>query len=147
MSGKWKLLETDATTGQDPGSNWNLTLGARMQFSKTTHVAVYGGSESVLGKQLAYTPRASGGLSLQVSRGHFSAAYLQQFTGTRLDNNGSPVEDFQVGNLLASCTLFQQRFTLSFRLENIWNTRYEIIRYRPMPGRSWNLGMLYRLGR
>ena len=147
LSGKWKLLETDATSGPDAGSKWNVTLGARVQFSKTTHVAVYGGSESVLGKQLAYTPRASGGLSLQLSRGMFSAAYLQQFTGTRFDNNGSPVEDFQVGNLLASCTLFQQRFTLSFRLENIWNTQYEIIRYRPMPGRSWSLGMLYRLGR
>ncbi|HRI59133.1 MAG TPA: TonB-dependent receptor, partial [Saprospiraceae bacterium] len=32
-------------------------------------------------------------------------------------------------------------WSLDFRLENIWNTPYQIIAYRPMPGRSFRLGL------
>ncbi|MBK6994501.1 MAG: TonB-dependent receptor [Lewinellaceae bacterium] len=122
-------------------SRFKVDLSGRLQFSKTTNVAVYGDSESVLGEQLPFTPRVSGGLSLRASRGVFSAAYLQQFTGERLDNGRKEIEAFGLGNLLASCALFDRRLTIDFRLENLWNTQYEIIRYRPMPGSSWKLGV------
>ncbi|MFN0175161.1 MAG: TonB-dependent receptor plug domain-containing protein [Saprospiraceae bacterium] len=137
--------------GVETAGHWSLAIGhwkfhtsGRLQFSKTTNVAVYGGSESVLGKQLPFTPKVSGGLSLRVSRGIFSAAYLQQFTGERLDNGGKKIASFSVGNLLASCAFFERRFTIDFRIENLWNTQYEIIRYRPMPGRSWRFGVGYK---
>jgi len=159
----WILWQPDSTGFFRPGnlrkvwsrgvegsSHWSLVNGpwkfqaaGRLQFSKTTNVAVYGGSESVLGKQLPYTPNVSGGGSLRVSRGMFSAAYLQQFTGERLDNSGKAIEGFGVGNVLASCALLSRRLTIDFRVENLWNARYEIIRYRPMPGRSWRLGLAY----
>ena len=106
---------------------------------------MYGGSESVLGKQLPFTPTVSGGLSLRASRGIFSGAYLQQFTGERLDNGGKEIEAFSLGNLLASCALFERRLTIDFRLENMWNAQYEIIRYRPMPGRLWRVGVGFNL--
>lgn len=131
--GKWKMVH----------NKWKLDVSGRMQVSKTTNVAVYDGVEG-LGRQLAYTPRFSGGLSARVSRGIFSAAYLQQFTGERLDNGGKAVKAFQVGNLLVSCAPFKGRLTIDFRLENIWDTKYEVIRYRPMPGRSWRIGVGYR---
>ncbi|MBC7778123.1 MAG: TonB-dependent receptor [Phycisphaerae bacterium] len=124
-------------------SHWKFQTSGRIQFSKTTNVAVYGGSESVLGKQLPYTPRVSGGLTLRASRGVFSAAYLQQFTGERFDNGGKTIAAFSIGNLLTSCALLKRRLKIDFRLENLWNTRYEIFRYRPMPGRSWRVGLGY----
>jgi len=122
---------------------WKVDLTGRFQFSKTTNVAVYGGSESVLGKQLPFTPKISGGLSLRLTRGIFSAAYLQQFTGERLDNGGKEIESFTIVNLLATCALFKRRLTIDFRLENLWNAQYEIIRYRPMPGRAWRFGVSF----
>ncbi len=123
--------------------HWKFQTSGRLQFSKTTNVAVYGGSESVLGKQLPYTPRVSGGLTLRASRGVFSAAYLQQFTGERFDNTGNPIAAFSIGNLMASCVLLKHRLTIDFRIENLWNARYEIIKYRPMPGWAWKLGVGY----
>jgi vitamin B12 transporter len=131
---KWQLSKPD----------WKVHLSGNLQVSKTTNLEVYDGSESALGKQLPYTSRVSGGLALRVSRGFLSAAYLQQFTGTRYDNSGNTVRAFQVGNLLCSAALWKRRITLDVRLENLWNVQYEIIRYRPMPGRSWHLGVGYK---
>ncbi|MDO8368067.1 MAG: TonB-dependent receptor [Saprospiraceae bacterium] len=139
VSGKWQMTGNKLRNGA-----WKTELSGRFQWSKTTNVAVYGGSESVLGRQLPFTPRLSGGLSLRLSRGIFSAAFLQQFTGIRLDNGGKKINAFSVGNVLASCALLKRRLSLDFRLENLWNTQYEIIRYRPMPGRAWRLGVGYK---
>ncbi len=132
-------------THRNHGVNgYKLEVSGRLQFSKTTNLAVYGGSETALGKQLPYTPRVSGGFSVRVSRGVFSTAFLQQFTGERFDNSGNKVKPFQVGNLLLSAALWKRRILLDFRLENLWNAQYEIIRYRPMPGRSWRFGIGYK---
>lgn len=132
-AGKWKVTN----------KQWKVDFSGRMQYSRTTNIAVYDGMDG-LGRQLAYTPRFSGGLSLRVSHGIFGAAYLHQITGKRLDNGGKELKGFQVGNLLASCALLKGHLTLDFRLENIWNAQYEIIRYRPMPGMNWRLGVGYR---
>ena len=155
LSGNWKLVSLPASTLAKPGSNsaktalfskqaWVIELGARLQVSKTTHVAVYGGSNQVLGKQLPYTPTTSGGFSVKASKGLLSMAYLHQFSGERFDNNAKALQGYQIGNLLGSCSFFKRRLTLDIRLENIWNTRYEIIRNRPMPGRSFRVGLGYR---
>lgn len=122
---------------------WKWTVSARLQVSKTTNAAVYGGSENVLGKQLPFTPRVSGGGGLRLSRGIFALAYLQQYTGKRFDNGGKTLSDFSVGNFVASASLWKRQLTLDFRLENVWDVRYEIIRYRPMPGRAWRVGLQY----
>lgn len=119
---------------------WKLSGSGRVQFSRTTNVAVYGGSESALGRQLPYTPRASAGVSLRLSRGAFSMAYLQQFTGRRMDNHVKQIAGFQLGTAMASYAFLRGRISVDFRVENLWNTRYEVIRFRPMPGRAWNLG-------
>ena len=123
---------------------WKIDFFGRLQLSRTTNLAVYGGSESVLGKQLPYTPNISGSLSLQILRGRFSAAYLQQFTGERLDNAANKISAFQIGNILTSYALLRGRVRIDFRVENIWNNQYEIIRYRPMPGRAWRVGAAYK---
>jgi len=120
---------------------WALQFSANAQTSRTTNQAVYGGSEAVLGKQLPYTPRFSAGANARLQRGAFSLAYLHQFTGTRLDNTGNALPGFQLGSLLASFACFNQRLRLDFRGENIGNTRYEILRNRPMPGRNWSVGL------
>lgn len=123
---------------------WRFQTSGNAQVSKTTNIAVYGGSENLLGQQLPYTPKVSGGLNVQLRRKLLSLAYLQQFTGTRLDNSGAALSGFQVGNLLLSGQFLSQKLSIDFRIENLWGSRYALIRYRPMPGRSWRLGIVYR---
>jgi iron complex outermembrane receptor protein len=127
--------------------HWHWQASARAQCSATTLVAVYGGTSRLIGSQLPYTPRFSGGLHLSLRRGLFSASYAQQFTGTRLDNNAQVLAGFNTGHFFAACELWKGRLLLNVRIENIWNTRYEIIRHRPMPGISGSAGVLVRLYR
>ena len=126
---------------------WSGHFSGRYQYLKATNNSVYAGEESILGKQLAYTPQHSGGVSAQVRRGGFSAAYLHQFTGSRFvtSDNLTTIEGFQTGNLFLQYVFPKKPAGLSvgFRLENIWNTAYQVLQYRPMPGRGWKLEISY----
>jgi len=138
-------------------SGWLWKLSSRYQFVKATNVAVYGGNRDVLRRDLPYTPRHTGGLTLLASRGGFSGGYLHQFTGPRFvtSDNATVLDGFSTGNLLVQHEFFFRkknappgvtacRLGLSFRLENVWNAPYQVIQYRPMPGRSWQLGVSVR---
>lgn len=117
------------------------TGSIRMQYAKTTLEAIYEGSEGVKGSQLPYTSRFSSSQHLRVSYKTASIAYLQQITGQRVDVSNNKLSAFSVGTFLFSNSIFKKRLVLEFRLENVWNVSYEILRYRPMPGRSWRLGV------
>lgn len=128
------------------GSRWRLKT--RYQFVQATNTAVYGGNAAVLGKLLPYTPEHSAGASLLWSKGFWSAAYLHQWTGSRFVNadNSRQLTGFRTGNMLLqyTATLWHHRLSLSMRLENIWNTPYQVIAFRPMPGRAWQVGVVWQ---
>jgi vitamin B12 transporter len=126
--------------------SWMALLGhytGRMQWSATTLAATYEGSEGGVGSQLAYTSKFSASQHFRIQWKTFSMAYLQQYTGKRLDLAGKPLPGFAIGTLLASHAFMKSRLMLEMRVENLWNANYEIIRYRPMPGRSWRIGLSY----
>jgi iron complex outermembrane receptor protein len=162
LNGNWKLEIR----------NWKLGISGRYQYLKATNAAVYDGSESVLNKQLPYTPNHSAGAVLKVERGWFSVAYLHQWTGQQFttSDNLNVLEGFSTGNLLVRFHPTPAPsptgrgdvehsamsrpplpvgegsgvgWALDFRLENIWNTPYQIIAYRPMPGRSFRIGLTF----
>ena len=133
---KWKI------------SSWKLGISGRYQYVKTTNLAVYGGSEDVLHKQLPYTPNHSAGATMHLEKNWFSAVYLHQWTGQRFatSDNLDVLDGFGTGNLLLQCVLKTAKpqnatVNIDFRLENIWNAPYQIIAYRPMPGRSFRAGL------
>lgn len=128
---------------------WRWQLTARGQLSRTTNVAVYGGDQAVKGKQLPYTPRQSGSLGLQLQRKAFSGGYLHQLTGRRFaatDNVGF-LPGFHTGQLFFRHVWplgkrgIAPQLSLDLRIENFWNTPYQILAYRPMPGRSGRVGV------
>ncbi|MEO6037937.1 MAG: TonB-dependent receptor, partial [Saprospiraceae bacterium] len=126
---------------------WHFKLSARGQRSATTNVAVYGGAQGVKDKHLPYTPRQLGSVALQLRRGGFSAGYLHQFTGRRYatGDNVDILPGFQTGQLLLRQTWSlgrrSTRISVDLRIENVWNTPYQILAYRPMPGRSGRIGL------
>lgn len=131
-------------------SQWKIR--AHHQLAQTTNTRVYTASAAgSLGKQLPYTPRQSGGFSIYWQQKNWSAAYLHQWTGGRYtsSDNGRALSGFQSGNMLLKRDFRwrQHRLSLEARMENCWNTAYQIILYRPMPGRSWYLGAHWVLGK
>lgn len=123
-------------------NGWTAGIGVNAQVSRTTNTAVYDEAKELLGAQLPYTPRVSGGINLKCHNSRYALTYFHQFMGKRLDNVGKPLPAFQTGNLLIS-TVFRKAWTLDLRLDNLLNTRYEVIRYRPMPGFNFRIGLRY----
>lgn len=142
-------LETSSSFTVDCwGIQWK-TKG-NIQWSATKNIAVYGGSEAVLGKQLPYTPRVSAGIGLWAARAGFTGAYLHQFTGKRFvtTDNKSELPSFHTGTLLLRYAFqhtswhWMRGMSIDLSLENIWDQKYESLANRPMPGRNWRLGLL-----
>jgi iron complex outermembrane receptor protein len=126
---------------------WQGDIGGRYQLVRSTNVAVYAAEAFALGRDLPYTPRHSGGLSAQLRRGGLQLAYLHQWTGRRFigSDNAQAMPAYQLGNLLA-CYVFpgKNAFSLEFRLENCWDSPWQALQFRPMPGRGWQLGLRVR---
>lgn len=125
------------------GSHWKIR--AQHRFVRATNTAVYAPGVVGLHRQLPYTPRHDGSATLHWTLGPFSAAYLHQWTGSRYRtaDNSLSLPGFTTGNFLLKYHLicFKQQVALHFRLENCWNTAYQILEYQPMPGRAWKGGL------
>ena len=103
------------------------------------------------GNQIAYTPEHSGGFSaawenpwLNVSvNGLFTTskwANHEHYPGTLLKGYG----DFGM-TLYRDIRCGKSTFGLRFDVKNIFNQQYEIVRFYPMPGRSWQMTMKYHI--
>ncbi|MFN0014869.1 MAG: TonB-dependent receptor plug domain-containing protein [Saprospiraceae bacterium] len=126
-------------------SRWRLS--GRYQFVCATNTAVYDANAGVLGKLLPYTPEHSASGKIIWSHGAWSAAYLHQWTGPRFGNadNSQTLPDFSTGNLLVQYTAAwgKHQVNLNVRVENCWDAPYQVIAFRPMPGRAWRVGVEY----
>lgn len=125
------------------GSRWKIR--AQHQYVRAINTAVYTANSVALHKQLPYTPLHSGSATLQWTFGRWSAAYLHQWTGSRYRtaDNSLALPGFTTGNFLLKYDVicFKQQIALHFRLENCWNTAYQVLEYQPMPGRAWKSGV------
>ncbi len=129
---------------------WQGRFTGRYQYVKATNVSVYTAEQGVLNKQLAYTPNHTGAIGVHARRGSFTGAYLHQFTGPRFatTDNLEILRGFQTGNLIlrfgfAGLSKKLTGLTLGVRVENAWNTPYQALLYRPMPGRGWRVECSY----
>ena len=129
---------------------WKGQVKGRYEYVKATNVSVYVGGQELVNRQLAYTPNHSAGVDLKVRRGRVFGVYMHPFTGPRFTttDNMTALPGFQTGNLLlqycfADVSKKLAGLSLGFRLENAWNTPYQVLQYRPMPGRGWRVECSY----
>lgn len=122
-----------------------LTGTARHQLTRATNVRVYAENDPSLGRQLVYVPRHTGCFSVKMERGRGGMVYQHNLTGRRFSqpDNGAAVAGFLVGNLSAWWRISLKMCALQLHgaLENVWDSPYQIIAFRPMPGRSWRAGV------
>ena len=104
-----------------------------------------GGIGQVEGRQLIYVPRHTGLIRLRLSRGNWSAIGSQQFTGLRYTtrDNSEELPAFSIGNLrLTRKFSFKSGVLEAYAgINNAWNSSYQTIPWRPMPGRNFLVGL------
>lgn len=95
-----------------------------------------------VGEQLLYTPvhQIFGQSSVQWN--NFYCAYQMRFTGSSQGINES-VDPFTIGNIQLQYTyeVDKVKGTVFFHISNIWDTDYQIIERRPMPGINFQTGI------
>jgi iron complex outermembrane receptor protein len=130
---------------------WHWEIKGFYQYLKATNERAYPGAENAVGKQLPYTPNHQASTTLTVQYRSVALAYLQQFTGRRFTttDNSDQVDGFFVATLLTQWTpTLPARSglhpSLGIKVDNLWNRAYQLLAYRPLPGRNWQLNVAFR---
>ena len=103
------------------------------------------------GNQIAYTPEHSGGFSVAWENPWLNASVNGIFATSRWANNEHYSGTLLKGYSDFGMTLYRDIryrnhiFGLRFDVKNIFNQQYEIVRFYPMPGRSWQITIKYHI--
>ncbi|HSZ25314.1 MAG TPA: TonB-dependent receptor, partial [Cytophagaceae bacterium] len=128
-----------------------FTTGLRFDYILSTNEKVPAGSENQLGKQLIYVPQYKGGLKVGGIYHGYSLSYTHNYTGivyTQADD-AAFVNGYWLGNMIFSKLFIKGNtgISLLFKINNIWNKSYQVIAYRAMPGRNFEIGISIQLNK
>ncbi|MCR9099517.1 MAG: TonB-dependent receptor [bacterium] len=95
------------------------------------------------GEQLAYTPEHLGFARVTVSKDALQFTYQHRLTSAVQTLNDTELPGYHLGFAQLQYELDWQKFTLQAfgRADNLWDASYRIVDRRPMPGRSFQLGI------
>ena len=126
--------------------SWKGWLSYRLVFSQVE--AAYN-QEIPLGRQLSYLPRHKGSAGTALGWKHWRLSYLHQYTGpyATVADGSTFMPAYGTGTLSLGLRdlLPRQEAGLSayLRIGNVWDWPYQIMPYRPEPGRHWSLKITY----
>lgn len=137
-------METNNTAHYRAGS-WKLHLGVKYAYVLSTTVSSYLPNDGSIGKQIPYAPRYNGQANIGCAYKSFFLNYNHTYTGYRFTtvDESQYLEPYQTGNLQAMYTFLKKDYSirLSAQVQNIWDTDYEVVNARPMPGRYFLLSL------
>ena len=122
---------------------WKKSFGKNNLLANATYA--YTVSENVeTKKQLFFVPFNKVTASVAYSRKNVSAYYQFLYNGfvyTQSDNDPDKIVDaYNVSNIGIDYDFkLLSSFKVGFQVLNLWNTFYQSLEYRPMPGRNFNL--------
>ena len=129
--------------------DWCLTMGVSTTYVIATTVQSSLPGDGSIGKQIPYTPRYSGQAHLGVIRKKVELEYAHVYTGYRFitTDESEWLTPYQTGQVSAMIHLsvWRTRCDVFARCGNIWNTRYQVVAERPMPGTNYIGGIKFGL--
>lgn len=124
---------------------WKFHAGINTSYVLATTTSSYIPNDGSIGKQIPYTPRYNEQMNIGFAFKEFYFNYNHTYTGYRfITTDESEYElPYNIGNLQLMYTYPIKEFLLSFNAQcnNIWNNKYDVIAYRPMPGINWMTGI------
>ncbi len=102
-------------------------------------------NDASVGKQLIYVPIYSGTGGIEVKYSKFSLRYNHSYTGYTYttSDHSEWLDPYQLGSLYMAYSPQWKKFggSFFFRINNIWNEPYQVVRSRPMPGINYSIGL------
>jgi vitamin B12 transporter len=101
--------------------------------------------EETIGKQLIYVPEHLANIHVSISFKKFTLAYSHIFVGLRYTTSDNalslPYYHFANLKLEKNFILKKNLFGIFFKINNLFNENYQVIAYRPMPGKNYSAGI------
>jgi iron complex outermembrane receptor protein len=131
----------------------SMKIYSRYEFIRSTNQKVANNAQNSLDKQLIYVPIHQGNIKLEIFYEKWTFQYNQNFTGLRYisTDNSTSIDGYSIGNLEIHYQSRNEdrnqnqkkklRYDIHASLNNIWNVNYEVIRFRPMPRRNFQIGI------
>ncbi len=144
--GKVHIAGADITlaTSVRLSRNVDLTVTGAYTFQKA--IDVTSRSENNYRHQLPYTPRNSGNIGVTIDNPWVTFGYSLTGVGERYFMSQN-IPAYRIKGYVDQSVTLSHEFragavTIGLRGEllNIFNRQYEVIKYYPMPGRSWRIG-------
>ena len=149
--GKVKVYGGDATASASYRINERQNLQFSGSYSFQSAENHTNPASPFYGYQIAYMPKHTGSVALGWVNPWISLSLHGSGVSSRWANN-QHYEDTEIDGYwdmgLAAYHIFQlgdQQVEARFDLKNIFNTQYEIVRFYPMPRRSWQFSVKYQL--
>lgn len=102
------------------------------------------------GKQLIYIPENQFNLRLKLGFKEFDLNYQYHFVGHRYttSDNSRFIDAYSTSDLTISrhIMLKNHQFDLSFSVLNLFDADYQMMEWRPVPGRNFNFRLTYTIG-
>lgn len=142
-----KGIEGNFTFGQYQLSKLiKMKLVANVEFGATRNVT---SSPFKSAKQLSYVPQVKTSEVVAFEIGKVNLLFQHQYQSLRYLNlsNNTFLPQINLFNLALNRSFWVMKSTLNFgiRVENILNTQYELVQYRPLPGRNFQLNLNIKL--
>ncbi|MDQ3191942.1 MAG: TonB-dependent receptor [Bacteroidota bacterium] len=120
-------------------------LSALTNYTVSTNEKAKNANDASVGKQLIYVPLYSGIGNFSISYKKWNFNYSHAYTGYRYtsSDNSQFLEPFHISGLyLKRRTLINKfRAEIFIRANNIFNNNYQVMAWRPMPGRHYQAGL------
>ena len=146
-SGNWSPSNIAKATsyGAEVVLNWNKKIRDHaLDFNANYGYTV--SKDALSDKQLVYVPLHKFNSSLAYTYQRITLNYQYLFTGfvfTSSDNS-RVLEEYQVSNLGINYDFGNTTtYKLGFQVGNLWNKNYQTVSQRPMPGRNFNLYLIF----
>lgn len=138
-------LESNTNLSVDVNKNLQIHGALKTAYVLSTTLASYMPNDGSIGKQIPYAPRYSGNLNFGFTFKDLFVNYNHTYTGYRFVTTDESIYllPYQTGNLqlMYPFTIKGLQFQSAIQIQNIWNTQYEVIAYRPMPRRFMMLSL------
>ena len=126
-------------------NRFEVRLSGHYSYTRSVRAKPRFENDPAYGKQLLYIPEHLGSAGMTFRYRNTELYYRHRFTGKRytLTDNSNAVPGFQTGTIgiSQSVTVWGITAKLWFACDNVTNVRYEVLEYRPMPGRNYRGGL------
>ncbi|WP_050776410.1 TonB-dependent receptor [Algoriphagus machipongonensis] len=131
-------------------SDWKWGLDWSYTFSRAVTTEGISENDPAIGKQLPYTPQHQANAKLRLGKGGISTYLSTYYVGQRAitaDNPRlmDPYQLFDLGISFQNLRWGKVTLPISIQINNLFNTDYQVLYLRAMPGRSFQFNLSINL--